>query len=342
MRPPPFWDHTAGRSSGALTRALLSPLGALYAFAGARRIATTTPHRLKAPVICVGNLTLGGTGKTPVSIAIIERLTEMGRRPAALSRGWKGRLDGPTRVDPDRHGVKDVGDEPLLLARAAPAFIARDRPAGAEAALAAGADIVVMDDGHQNPTLHKDFSIVVVDGATGWGAGAIFPAGPLREPVKTGLARADAVVVMTAGPDDEPDWRGLGLDGLEIPALRAWLAPSEAVPGGPLMAFAGIGRPQKFFDGLVASGGELADAASFPDHHVFSNPELKRLSDFAASRNARLITTEKDWVRLSPDWRDRVLSFPVRAVFADPARLDALLETLITPTPAATTETDNP
>ncbi|TRO96945.1 tetraacyldisaccharide 4'-kinase [Glycocaulis profundi] len=326
MRPPPFWDADAGRSSGAVTRALLSPLGLIYAAATARRIAKTEPVRAPVPVICVGNITLGGTGKTPVSLALIDRLQAMGARPAALSRGWKGRLKGPVQVDPETHTVRDVGDEPLLLARAAPAFISADRPAGANAAAQAGADVIVMDDGHQNPTLFKDLSIVVVDGGAGWGVKRVFPAGPLREPVATGLSRADAVIVMTAGPDDVPDYAGLELDDLEIPVLTAWLAPAAPPPEGPLMAFAGIGRPQKFFDGLEAAGGTLADASSFPDHHVFTEAELSRLADYAQAHGARLITTEKDWVRLPPEWRERVAAFPVKAVFAEPARIDALLE----------------
>lgn len=329
MRQPAFWIDNAGRSSSRVTRALMSPLGWLYAAAGAARIARTTPERVDIPVICVGNLTLGGTGKTPVSITLLERLKALGATPYALSRGWRGRLTGPLQVDPDMHSARDVGDEPLLLARAAPAIISADRPAGAKLAATNGASIIVMDDGHQNPTLHKDFAFVVVDNEAGWGPGTIFPAGPLREPVSTGLARADAVIVMTSGPDDTPRYEALGLADLEIPVFQAWLAPSAPAPEGRLLAFAGIGRPQKFFDGLKAAGGELADAISFPDHHSFSASDLKQLADLAESWQARLITTEKDHVRLPPDMRAQVLSFPVQAVFADPVRIDDCLASLL-------------
>ncbi len=325
MRAPAFWIDNAGRSSSRLTRALVSPLGWLYAAAGAARIARTTPEHVDIPVICVGNLTLGGTGKTPVSITLLERLKALGHTPFALSRGWRGTLKGPVTVDTSVHTARHVGDEPLLLARAAPAIVSVDRPAGARFAAQHGANIIIMDDGHQNPTLHKDFSFVVVDNEAGWGPGTIFPAGPLREPVSSGLARADAVIVMTTGPEDMPRYEKLGLAELEIPVFQTWLAPAAPPPEGRLLAFAGIGRPQKFFDGLKAAGGELADAISFPDHHTFREGELKQLADLAEGWQARLITTEKDHVRLPPDWRARVLAFPVQAVFADTARIDDCL-----------------
>lgn len=326
MRPPAFWNDKAGRSSGAVTRALLSPLGWAYAAAGAARIARTTPFKADVPVICVGNLTLGGTGKTPVSAALLTMLQDMGATPFALSRGWGGRLKGPARVDPASHSADDVGDEPLLLARVAPAVISPDRPAGAQLAVREGASIIVMDDGHQNPTLHKDFSFVVVDGETGWGPGTIFPAGPLREPVSAGLARADAVIVMMPDGDTLPDLAKLKLDTLDRPVFRAWLAPTGPVPEGKLLAFAGIGRPQKFFDGLKAAGGDIADAIQFPDHHRFTASDLTRLADLAESWNARLITTGKDHVRLPAGFRDTVLDYPVRAVFADEARIRDCLD----------------
>lgn len=329
MRPPAFWDTDAPRSSGALTRALISPLGWIYAAMTARRIANTVPAKAPAPVICVGNITLGGTGKTPVAIALLEAAGRLGRKPAALSRGWKGKLPTPARVEPDVHTSSDVGDEPLLLARAAPAFIDPGRVDGARMAFESGADLIVMDDGHQNPKLEKTLSIVVVDAVSGWGANKVFPAGPLREPVKTGLARADAVIVMMPNAEFQPDYRKLQLEALEIPVLTAWLEPSAPAPAGPLLAFAGIGRPQKFFDALKAAGGELADAVSFPDHHAFSKSELDRLKDLADSHGATLITTEKDHVRLPRDLPYKVQAWPVRATFAEPARADGLIETAI-------------
>jgi tetraacyldisaccharide 4'-kinase len=266
MREPAFWRTDGGRGSGSLARALLAPLSWIYGWATQRRIRRTPPFDPGIPVICVGNLTLGGTGKTPVTQTILTRLAAMGYRAEALSRGYGGRLKGPVRVDPASQTARDVGDEPLLLARTAPAWISRDRPAGAMAAAADGAQVLVMDDGHQNPTLRKRLSFVVIDGVAGWGANRVFPAGPLREPVAKGLARADAVIVMTPDADTLPDYHGLGLADLEIPVLHAWLTPTGLPPRGQLVAFAGIGRPQKFFDALQASGAALAETDQFADH----------------------------------------------------------------------------
>lgn len=329
MRAPSFWSEDAGRSSGRLTRVLLSPLGWVYAAITARRITSTVSAPAPAPVICVGNLTAGGTGKTPVAITILDAARRLGRKPAGLSRGHRARLSGPLRVEPGLHSARDVGDEPLLLARAAPTYIDPGRVDGARLAVAEGADLIVMDDGHQNPKLEKTVSIVVVDGQAGWGPGGVIPAGPLREPVSTGLARADAVIIMTEGEESQPDYARLGLEELEIPVLISWLEPESAPPAGPLLAFAGIGRPQKFYDALASAGGELAEAVSFPDHHVFTRAEIEQLADLAESHNARLITTEKDWVRLPGNIQGAVTAWPVRARFHEPARLDALIEAAV-------------
>lgn len=329
MREPAFWRTDGGRGSGSLVRALLTPLSWIYAWATARRIRKTTPLDPGVPVICIGNLTLGGTGKTPIAQTILTRLGDMGYHAQALSRGYGGSLKGPVQVDPSNHRARDVGDEPLLLARVAPAWISRDRPAGALAAVAASAQVLVMDDGHQNPSLRKRLSIVVIDGETGWGAGQVFPAGPLREPVKRGLARADAVIVMTPNADRLPDYEGLGLADLEIPVLHAWLTPSKAPPRGSLVAFAGIGRPQKFFDALQAAGAKLTETAQFADHHPYSKGDIRRLQNLATAHEAALITTEKDWVRLPADLQARVTAWPVRAEFANPAALDALLRDMM-------------
>lgn len=325
MREPAFWRTDGGRGSGALARALLAPLGALYAWSVARRIRKARPVQAGIPVICVGNLSVGGTGKTPVCQALAASLSAMGYRVATLSRGYGGSLKGPLRVDPQRHGANEVGDEPLLLAQVAEAWIGRDRAAAAAAIADSGADIILMDDGHQNPGLHKDCSIVVVDGVTGWGPGSIFPAGPLREPVSTGLARADAVIVMMPDSDTPPDYHRLGLAELEIPVFQAWLAPTAPPPDGPLIAFAGIGRPQKVFDGLSAAGARLSETAEFPDHHAYSQNDLSRLAALADAHQARLVTTEKDWVRLDAGLRKDVLVWPVRARFANMPALEGML-----------------
>jgi len=333
VRAPAFWDADAPRGSSSLVRAMLSPAGALYAFMTARRIRRTRPARADAPVICVGNITLGGTGKTPVTLAVLDRLREAGRTPYALSRGYGGREKGPLSVDAAAHASRDVGDEPLMIAQRHPVVVSRDRPAGAGLAVKLGADVIVMDDGHQNPTLAKDLSIVVVDAETGWGANRVFPAGPLREPVEAGLSRADAVILMEPGAERSADFRALGLDRLEKPVLTAWLEPGSPPPAGPVVAFAGIGRPQKFFDGLVAAGAELVETAAFPDHHAYGQGELATLKRLADGLGARLITTEKDAARLPPELRAQIDVFPVRAVFAEPARLDALLEACLESAP---------
>jgi tetraacyldisaccharide 4'-kinase len=295
----------------------------------ARRIARTVPSPAPVPVICVGNLTLGGTGKTPVSLALIEMAKQIDLKPASLSRGWGGRTKTPTKVDLAIHSYKDVGDEPLLLAERTDAFIDPKRVGGASLAEQSGADLIVMDDGHQNPTLEKTLSVVVVDGVAGWGARKVFPAGPLREPVDVGLSRADAVIIMGADPSFEPDYGGLGLADLEIPVLKAWLEPEAPPPSGPLIAFAGIGRPQKFFEGLVAAGAEIADTASFPDHHSYTKAELDRLADLASAHTASLVTTRKDWVRLPSQYRGSVAAYDVSARFETPERVSALIETAL-------------
>jgi tetraacyldisaccharide 4'-kinase len=335
VREPAFWRVDGGRSSGEMVRAMLWPLSAIYSWLGARRIAKTKPVDPGIPVICVGNITLGGTGKTPVSQTILAHLADMGLKPHALSRGYGGKLKGPVQVDTEHHSAADVGDEPLLLARSAPVWISRDRPDGAAAAVAAGAQVIVMDDGHQNPTLTKHLSLIVIDGQTGWGAKRVFPAGPLREPVSRGLARADAVIVMTKNRAQMPDYHALDLADLEIPVLHAWLEPAAPPPEGPVVAFAGIGRPQKLFDSLQACGAQLCETADFPDHHPYTGSDIKRLVSLAKAHSAKLVTTEKDWVRLPAKIQPQITAWPVQAQFANPAALDALLRDAVD---AATTK----
>lgn len=322
MNEPYFWRaglDPKSRQSAPLTRLLLTPLAWLYAWAGGRRIRRTTPHKPAIPVICIGNLTLGGSGKTPVAAALRERLAERGLRVATLSRGYKGSEKGPLRVDFSAHTAADVGDEPLLLSCTGEAWISRDRPAGVDAMAAAGVDLILMDDGHQNPTVEKALSLVVIDAGAPFGNGHVFPKGPLREPVPVGLARADAVILMGEGPVPAAvtAWAG--------PILRASLKPRGPAPHGPLVAFAGIGRPDKFFDSLKAAGGQIEETAPYADHHVFTDREIEWLRTLARERDARLITTEKDFVRLTPAQRDGVLAFPVEAVFENPEALDAIL-----------------
>lgn len=319
MRPPEFWRADAsGRDKAHTLRALLTPVSWAYAWAAARNNASHAPRNAPVPVICIGNFTVGGAGKTPLTRAIRAKL---GPNAHTLSRGYGGRIAGPLRVTPDMD-AREVGDEPLLHAADGPAWIARDRVAGAMAAAGAGAHAIVMDDGFQNPSLAKDLSIVAVDSGFGIGNGSVFPAGPLRERLSDGLARADAIVFI--GEDaPAPDW----LAPYKGPVLRARLQPSMPTPEGPLVAFAGLARPEKFFDTLAAAGGAIEEAMPFPDHHPYEADDLELLAQIAAERGARLITTEKDAARLSPEWRARVLVLPVIAKFED----DAAIETLLTP-----------
>jgi len=317
MKPPPAPDFWA---RPGLVADLLGPLAWAHAAAGTARRALTRPWRAPVPVICVGNLVAGGAGKTPVVLSLARLLAERGARPHLLSRGYGGRARGPLRVDPARHDAAEVGDEPLLLVRTAPTWIARDRAAGAQAAIAAGASLILMDDGFQNPGLEKDLSLLVIDGAYGLGNGRVMPAGPLREPVATALKRADAVVLMG---EDEAAVAPLVAP---TPVLSARLRPTAGVPRDqPVIAFAGIGRPEKFFRTLAETGAPVIARCGFADHHVYAEGDLLRLAEDAARAGARLVTTEKDAVRLPPAWRARVAVFAVEVAWQDAPALMAML-----------------
>ena len=321
----PRWWYAREGAPAPITRALLKPVSWAWAAVTARRIAEAEPVDPGAPVICVGNLTVGGSGKTPVVRELLRRLPDA----HGLSRGYGGSERGPLRVDPIRHTAAQVGDEPLMLSADAPIWVARDRAAGALAAVAAGASAIVMDDGHQNPSLKKTLSLVVVDGETRndvWplGDGSVFPAGPLREPLAVGLARADAVIVMLPADLAQPDPELLAAL-VAKPVLIARLEPAEPPPPGPQVGFAGIGMPWKVERALKAAGCELVDFVPFPDHFAYDAAALKLIEGRAEIFNAGLVTTEKDWVRLPPAWRERAKAWPVRAVFEDEAALERLI-----------------
>ena len=320
----PRWWYLRESRIAPITRLLLTPVSWIWAAATARRIARGRPFDPGVPVICVGNLTVGGTGKTPVVREIARRLGG-----AVLSRGHGGSLAGPVRVDPARHTAAEVGDEPLMLARDLAVWVSRDRAAGARAASGAGTTLIVMDDGHQNPDVAKTLSLVVVDGETRddewpFGDGRVFPAGPMREPLKTGLARADAAIVLLPADLAAPDAELLAALSC-LPVLIARLTPAAAPPSGPQVGFAGVGKPWKVERALRAAGCDLADFWPFPDHAAYDEAMLQRLADRAAQYGAGLVTTEKDWARLPAAWRDRVTAWPVRAVFDDEQALARLL-----------------
>ncbi len=297
MRAPAFWWK---REPGALAL-LLSPLGWAYGAITSARMAKRGV-RTGAPIICIGNFVAGGAGKTPTALAVARTLRRMGERPFFLTRGYGSAQPArtPLRVDPTRHGAADVGDEPLLLARVAPTIVCVDRIAGAQAAARAGASVIVMDDGLQNPGLVKDLAIAVVDGGAGIGNGMCIPAGPLRAPLAAQFDHVDAVVVI--GRNTAGDMVSRRAQAVNLPTLYADIVsdPEQAneLRAERVVAFAGIGRPDKFFNTLKGIGVTLVSTHSFPDHYVFRNADLDRLRREADAEQALLVTTEKDFVRL--------------------------------------------
>lgn len=322
MRAPDFWQHDG------LAARLLAPLGFAWQTAASARRAVTRPWRAPVPVICVGNLVAGGAGKTPVVLSLLSLLQERGLRVAALTRGYGGSSAGPLPVDPKRHDAAKVGDEALLLAAVAPTWLARDRVDGAREAVDEGAEVLVMDDGFQNPRLAKNLSLLVIDAGYGLGNGRVMPAGPLRETADAAFARADALVVIgEALPSAVMQRLPPGL-----PVLRAVLEPCDcSLAGQRVYAFAGIGRPQKFFETLVRLGAEVVGNESFPDHQRYDAATLERLVKAAGAVGARLVTTAKDAARIGLAAPPGLAVLDVRLVWEDKAALIRLLERLSLP-----------
>ena len=327
MRAPEFWWQPAPTP---LAR-LLTPASLVYGAVAGRRMARGG-ERAPVPVVCVGNFTAGGAGKTPTAIKVAALLREGGHSPAFLTRGYGGRLPGPVRVDAAVHDAGDVGDEPLLLARACPTVVARDRPAGARLAAQDGASVIVMDDGLQNPSLAKDLALAVVDGATGIGNGLGLPAGPLRAPLWAQWRKVDAVIVVGEGAPGAALAREASARAK--PVFRARLEPDAAAAGQlrgrKVFAFAGIGQPQKFFATLQRCGAAVVRSKSFPDHHPYKADEIRQILTQAKADDLQVVTTEKDLTRIAglsgaTPPIGPIKALPVRLVFDNEKALRTLV-----------------
>jgi tetraacyldisaccharide 4'-kinase len=316
MREPGFWH---GPSS--LNTHLLKPLAALYGAVAAKRLRRKGLNA-GIPVLCVGNYNVGGAGKTPTVLALAKLLCELGETPIVLSRGYGGELRGPVRVDSARHAASDVGDEPLMLAGHLPVVVSRNRGDGVPLARSQGATVILMDDGFQSPAIVKDVSLIVIDSERGIGNGQVFPAGPLRAPLRPQLARTDALIVVGNGSAAGQVATEIAAQGK--PVLSAHLKPDEAqvaqLRGKRVLAFAGIGDPTRFFNTLRASGVDVAGQRTFADHHPYSRAEIESLIAEAGRDGLTLVTTEKDLVRLR-DQAQQIVPFRVTLEFDDPALL---------------------
>lgn len=322
--PPTFWSRPDGNRHPLAV--LLQPLSRLYSAIVARKISGKTSYRTGVPVICVGNITMGGVGKTPFVSSLAEILSDMNCRPFILMRGYGGKEKGPHQVQ-SGNSAEQVGDEARMLSRHHSVIVSRVRPHGADLAVSQGADVIVMDDGFQNPSLHRDFSFLLIDGETGLGNALVFPAGPLRESAANAFKRADALVVM-GERNNEANLPSIPDD---MPVFQASIETTvpDNLSGHSVVAFSGIGRPEKFFDGLTQGGVHIRKTRSFADHHFFKKEEISALKSEAKTLGAVLVTTEKDFARLDPEMAAGIQAVPAYLKIDDRAGLEKLLKQVV-------------
>lgn len=322
MKAPSFWE--AGQRS--LVSTILTPFGWLYGLGTQLRVRFGRSRRIGVPVICVGNLIAGGTGKTPVVIAIASMMVERGINVHVVTRGYGGTTFGPHLVA-DNDPAEAVGDEAKLLARAAPTWVSDDRVKGCLTAIQEGAEVIIFDDGFQDPSVDKALSLIVVDGGYGFGNGRMIPAGPLRETVQAGLSRADGVIVIGKQTADLSLVHASGRT--VVQARRGFGDAAKKHASGRIFAFAGIGRPINFFNNLQRAGLTLAGSRTFADHHPYTDDELAALREDAKAFDAVLMTTEKDFVRLTPAQQTGIVPIPMTLKWPDEGALDALIEPVV-------------
>ncbi|MEM1288482.1 MAG: tetraacyldisaccharide 4'-kinase [Pseudomonadota bacterium] len=337
-KAPGFWWPEAGRPPSTrdrMAQSALYPASVIYGWIAGNRM-LGSGSRAECPVICVGNFVAGGAGKTPTALYVAERLTESGLKPAFVSRGYTGTLSNQNvQVDLDSHTAQEVGDEPLLLARVAPTFVGAERSQSIRSAFEAGADIVVLDDGFQNPSVIKDFNIVVVDAAWGVGNGLCHPAGPLRVPLAKQISFLDVIVVIGEGRAANAVIRKAARQGKQLCFAKLEITMDDDLRDRPVLAFAGIGQPEKFKRSLEDKGAKLADFLAFGDHHLYTETDAKKLLARASELSAALVTTEKDRARLRGasgtlgDLAEVTTAIPVTLRFEDATLLDRTLETVI-------------
>ena len=327
MKAPKFWYKSL-----TLISLTLLPVTLLYYLLTKINQMIKSPYKSKVPVICIGNLTVGGTGKTPTTIVLVERLVSMGYKPHIISRGYKGTELGPLRVDTKIHTVTQVGDEPLILATFAPTWVSKNKSNGIKVAVKEGADVIVLDDGLQNPSIYKDFSIITVDAKIGFGNGFLLPAGPLREPINSRLKNTNFLLSIGSVKDQNKFISQYKHRLNKAKHIQAEIVPIETGmnwKGLRVLAFAGIGNPEKFFTSLHNLGATIVATKSLDDHQVFNKKILSRLEIEATQLNAQLVTTEKDAIRLPQEFRTNILSLPVRLKMKDWAQLESAINILL-------------